>query len=92
MKGMENYTLVLTIVVFFILTGLFAFLICIIIKSTKKLIIAGVEDSEIKEEYLPNRLLFLDHKIVKWSFYVIVACYTLVMGVLDAGQFIYVTF
>ena len=47
---------------------------------------------EIKEEYLSNHLLFLDNKIVKWSFYIIVACFTLAMGVLDAGQFIYVTF
>lgn len=47
---------------------------------------------EIKEEYFPNRLLFLDNKMVKWAFYVLVACFILAMGVLDAGQFIYVTF
>ena len=47
---------------------------------------------EIKEEFFPYNLKFLGNTIVKWTFYIIVACYTLAMGVLDAGQFIYVTF
>lgn len=47
---------------------------------------------EIREEYLSNRIKVLDYKMVKWAFYIIVACYTLAMGVLDAGQFIYVSF
>ena len=47
---------------------------------------------EIKEEFFPNNFKFLENTIVKWTFYIIVACYTLAMGVLDAGQFIYVTF
>ncbi len=47
---------------------------------------------EVKEEFLLNRNKVLDLKIVKWAFYILVSCYTLAMGVLDAGQFIYVTF
>lgn len=47
---------------------------------------------EIKEEYFSNRIRILDYSLIKWIFYVIVACYTLAMGVLDAGQFIYVAF
>lgn len=47
---------------------------------------------EIRDEFLINRLKILEVPIVKWIFYVIVACITLAMGVLDAGQFIYVSF
>lgn len=47
---------------------------------------------EIREEFLSNSIKVLDYKIVKWALYILVACYTLAMGVLDAGQFIYVTF
>jgi len=47
---------------------------------------------EIREEYLFNRIKVLNYSIVKWVFYILIACYTLTMGVLDAGQFIYVTF
>lgn len=47
---------------------------------------------EIREEYFPNRIKLFDNSLSKWAFYVVVACYTLAMGVLDAGQFIYVTF
>lgn len=47
---------------------------------------------EIREELLSNSIKVLDYKIVKWALYILVACYTLAMGVLDAGQFIYVSF
>ncbi len=47
---------------------------------------------EIKEEFFPRRMGILDSSFVKWAFYVIVACITLAMGVMDAGQFIYVSF
>lgn len=47
---------------------------------------------EIREEYFSNQIRLLNYPIVKWIFYVWIACYTLAMGVLDAGQFIYVTF
>lgn len=47
---------------------------------------------EIREEFLSNSIKALDYKIVKWALYIFVACYTLAMGVLDAGQFIYVSF
>jgi len=47
---------------------------------------------EIREEFLSNSIKVLDYKIVKWALYILVACYTLAMGVLDAGQFIYVSF
>ena len=47
---------------------------------------------EIKDEFISNRIRVLNNSLVKWIFYVIVASYTLAMGVLDAGQFIYVSF
>jgi len=47
---------------------------------------------EIREEFLSSSIKVLDYKIVKWALYILVACYTLAMGVLDAGQFIYVSF
>lgn len=47
---------------------------------------------EIREEYFPNQIKIFKSPIVKWVFYIGVACFTLAMGVLDAGQFIYVTF
>ena len=47
---------------------------------------------EVREEYFPNQIKLLNYPIVKWAFYVWIACYTLAMGILDAGQFIYVTF
>ena len=47
---------------------------------------------EIKEEFFPKRMAILDNTFIKWAFYVIVACITLAMGVMDAGQFIYVSF
>ena len=47
---------------------------------------------ELREEYLSSRIKVLDCKVVKWAFYILVACYTLAMGVFDSGQFIYVSF
>lgn len=47
---------------------------------------------EIKSEYIFNRIKVFNYSIVKWTFYILIACYTLAMGCVDAGQFIYVTF
>lgn len=47
---------------------------------------------EIRDEFFPNKIKTLSTSFVKWLFYIMVACFTLAMGVLDAGQFIYVTF
>lgn len=47
---------------------------------------------EIREEFLQNRFTLLNTASAKWVFYVLVACFTLAMGVMDAGQFIYVSF
>jgi len=44
---------------------------------------------DIRDEYLPN---ILNHRVLKWAFYVIIASFTICLGSLDAGQFIYVNF
>lgn len=47
---------------------------------------------ELREEYFPSRMSFLNHRIVSWSTYVGLFCMILLFGVLDGGQFIYVSF
>lgn len=47
---------------------------------------------ELREEFPGIRLELLNRNSLKWAFYIVIACFTLAMGVLDAGQFIYVTF
>lgn len=47
---------------------------------------------ELREEYFPDHLAFLNHRIVRWSAYVSLFCVILLFGVLDGGQFIYVSF
>ena len=47
---------------------------------------------EIWEEFFQNRPEVLNHSFINWAFYIVVACITLAMGVMDAGQFIYVSF
>lgn len=47
---------------------------------------------EVRDEYFPNRLAFLNHRIVRWCAYVGLFCMILLFGVLDGGQFIYVSF
>ena len=47
---------------------------------------------DVKDEYLFDRLSFLGAKIVRWAIYIILFCMILNFGVLDGGQFIYVSF
>lgn len=47
---------------------------------------------DIKEEFFPNKFAFLNYKIVRWTIYVILLSMILNFGVLDGGQFIYVSF
>ena len=47
---------------------------------------------ELIDEFFHNRLSFLNHRIVRWSVYVVLFCLILLFGVLDGGQFIYVSF
>jgi D-alanyl-lipoteichoic acid acyltransferase DltB (MBOAT superfamily) len=44
---------------------------------------------DLCDEYLPNAL---NHRALKWIFYVIIASFTISLGILDCGQFIYVNF
>jgi D-alanyl-lipoteichoic acid acyltransferase DltB (MBOAT superfamily) len=44
---------------------------------------------DIRDEFMPN---WGQHRWLKWIFYVLVASFTLCLGVLDSGQFIYVNF
>lgn len=47
---------------------------------------------ELREEFFPNRMAFFNHRVVRWSAYVSLFCMILLFGVLDGGQFIYVSF
>lgn len=47
---------------------------------------------DIKAEFFPSKLGFLNTPVVRWSVYVILFCMILSFGVLDGGQFIYVSF
>lgn len=47
---------------------------------------------DLKDEYFPTSLSFLNTKVIRWSVYVILFCMILSFGVLDGGQFIYVSF
>lgn len=47
---------------------------------------------DIKDEYFPTKISFLNNSIVRWSVYVSLFCMILAFGVLDGGQFIYVSF
>ena len=47
---------------------------------------------DIKDEFFSSRIRFLDKKVVRWSIYVFLFAMILSYGVLDGGQFIYVSF
>lgn len=47
---------------------------------------------DVKDEYFPNRLIFLNKGFFRWSIYIILFAMILTLGVLDSGQFIYVNF
>ena len=47
---------------------------------------------DIRDEYLSTKFVFLDKKAVRWAIYIVLFCMVLNFGVLDGGQFIYVSF
>ena len=47
---------------------------------------------DVKDEFFFTRLSFLNIKVIRWSIYVFLFCMILCYGVLDGGQFIYVSF
>ena len=47
---------------------------------------------ELREEFFAQKIAILNRPLVKWVFYVFLFCFLLTMGVLDGGQFIYVSF
>lgn len=47
---------------------------------------------ELREEFFPGRMAFLNNRMVRWTGYVGLFCMILLFGVLDGGQFIYVSF
>lgn len=47
---------------------------------------------ECREEFFPNSLPVLKTKIARWTIYVGLFCSILLLGMLDGGQFIYVSF
>ena len=47
---------------------------------------------DVKDEFLPNKLVFLRKGFFRWSIYIVLFAMILTLGVLDSGQFIYVNF
>ena len=47
---------------------------------------------DVKDEFLPNKLIFLRKGFFRWSIYIVLFAMILSLGVLDSGQFIYVNF
>lgn len=47
---------------------------------------------DLKDEFLPTRMHWLQKPVVRWSIYVFLFAYLVAFGVLDGGQFIYVNF
>ena len=47
---------------------------------------------ELREEFFPKRCSFLEWRGIRWGAYVALFCMILLFGVLDGGQFIYVSF
>ena len=47
---------------------------------------------DLRDEFFPNRLLFLNTRLCRWCVYLLLFVMILTIGVLDSGQFIYVKF
>ena len=47
---------------------------------------------DLREEFFPGKIVFLETKVLRWAIYVSLFCMILLFGVLDGGQFIYVSF
>ena len=47
---------------------------------------------DLREEYFPEKNSFLNKPVARWAIYVLLFCIILTFGVLDGGQFIYVSF
>lgn len=47
---------------------------------------------DFREEFFANKMQFIDAKVIRWMVYVVLFCMVLTFGVLDGGQFIYVSF
>lgn len=47
---------------------------------------------DMRDEFFRNKFLFLERKAVRWVVYIVLFCMILNFGVLDGGQFIYVSF
>ena len=58
--------------------------------TTIGIIALMIKDS--KDEFFPSQFVFLYKPIVRWTAYIFVFCMILAFGVLDGGQFIYVSF
>ena len=54
------------------------------------LVILFIKD--IRDEFFIGKIAFLDKVVIRWSVYILLLCMILSFGVLDGGQFIYVSF
>ena len=50
------------------------------------------KDASIRDEFFPSHTLYLNHKVVRWTVFVLLFIMILLFGVLTSGQFIYVNF
>ena len=56
MTGFEIYILVVCLIVYIMLAGVFSYMIARIFKLTLRVIIAGLEDKRIKDEYIERKM------------------------------------
>jgi hypothetical protein len=47
---------------------------------------------DLRDEFFPSKMSILNTIVVRWFVYVLLFCMILTFGVLDGGQFIYVSF
>ena len=47
---------------------------------------------DVREEFLSDRMYWLEKPVVRWACYVLLFCMIISIGVLDSSQFIYVNF
>jgi len=65
--------------------------------GTSRLVMVGIGllilfFKDLRDEFFPSKFIFFNHIVVRWCIYILILSLTLSFGVLDGGQFIYVSF
>ena len=47
---------------------------------------------DVKDEFFPTKFSFINKRVFRWSVYIVLFILIISLGVLDSGQFIYVSF